>query len=100
MAAGAARRERDSIMKTSYRTGFLTALTLSLGLLAASLAGGCAAPDDVDAGGAAAEAVDGVEGSTEEASAAAEVGVLLVAPHTAGCRCGICTGGRHAHEAR
>jgi hypothetical protein len=87
-------------MKTSYRSGFITALTVSVGLLAASLAGGCAAPDDVEAGNPPAEAASGVEGATEEASAAEEAGALHVASHAAGCRCGICTGGRHAHEAR
>ncbi|MCU0682657.1 MAG: hypothetical protein MUF34_10475 [Polyangiaceae bacterium] len=87
-------------MKTSYRSGFLSALTVSVGLLAALLAGGCAAPDDVEADGAAAEALGGVEETTEEASAAEEASVLHVASHAAGCRCGICTGGRHAHEAR
>ncbi len=84
-------------MKISFRAGSNALLAASFGLVVALFAGGCAGEaDDVSTGGA--EAEQGLSAGHEESGDAISVGDeaddVHVTGHPAGCRCGICTGGR------
>ena len=85
------------MMKPSFRTVSIARLASSLGVVIALFAGGCAGERDGGTGGAEPEqALSG--GSEEGASDASGVGDTHLMGHPAGCRCGICTGGRQGSE--
>ncbi|HEU4404830.1 MAG TPA: hypothetical protein VFS43_06020 [Polyangiaceae bacterium] len=80
-------------MKTRHRSGWIALLSASFGLAAALLAGGCAEPDDGDAGRAASEQVAEEGGDEAHIEGGDHLDLLT---HPMGCQCGVCTGGRQA----
>jgi hypothetical protein len=88
-------------MKTRNRSGLVTALAVSLGFVAALLAGGCADSDETTGapGGLAEEAALGEDGAAVEIEHAEALGQANI------CRCPICTsrqagGGIHLRAGR
>jgi hypothetical protein len=88
------KKEELTMMNSPFRTGSIARLASSFGLVVALFAGGCAGERDGGTGGAEPEQALS-DGPEEGSGDAFGVGDVHLTGHPAGCRCGICTGGRH-----
>jgi hypothetical protein len=75
-------------MKTRNRSGLITVLAASFGLVAALFAGGCAESDDTDGAGGPSDQVVLAEGGEGDGEAVDHVDLLT---HPLNCGCPICT---------